>query len=137
MRPSQRFPFEVLHHQVVGADIVQRTDVGMVERGNRARLCFKPLGKGFAHDFYRDLPPQPGIDSLVNLAHTAGGDEPDNAESLRQQRPLGKLPGQGLGLQRKAAHGRPGKKGPRLVVFGEQPLHLGAYACVRRLFLHE
>jgi hypothetical protein len=44
---SQGFPFQVFHHQVINAvllaDIVERADVGMIQRRNRACLPIEPL----------------------------------------------------------------------------------------------
>jgi hypothetical protein len=35
-RRSDRLPVDVLHHEVIRPDIIQRADVGMIQRGNRA-----------------------------------------------------------------------------------------------------
>jgi hypothetical protein len=44
---GQGLPFQVLHHQEIGAllvaDVIQRADVRMVERGNGLRLALKAL----------------------------------------------------------------------------------------------
>ena len=95
-RPSldasgQGLPLKVFHDQVVGTDVVQRANAGMVERGNGVGLRLKPLAEGFSHNLDGDFPPQPGIHGFVNLAHPAGGDEAEDAESSRQHRPFRKL----------------------------------------------
>ena len=40
---SQRFALHQFHHQVVRADIVQRADVGVADRRNRARLLLESV----------------------------------------------------------------------------------------------
>ena len=42
-RAAQRRAVDVLHHQVVRADVVQRADVRMVQRGDRARLLLETI----------------------------------------------------------------------------------------------
>ncbi len=37
---------DVLHHQIVGADIVQRADMGMIQRRDRARLALEAITSG-------------------------------------------------------------------------------------------
>ena len=43
--PSQRLALYQFHHQVVGADIIKRAYVRMVERRNRQSLTLKPAGE--------------------------------------------------------------------------------------------
>jgi hypothetical protein len=43
-RTLERLALDVLHHQIVRADIVQRANVRMVQRGDRARLLVEPGG---------------------------------------------------------------------------------------------
>ena len=40
---GERGTLDELHHQVVGADVVQRADVGMIQRGDGAGFALKAL----------------------------------------------------------------------------------------------
>ena len=46
------------HHQVVGANVVEGADVGMIQGGNRPSLLLEPLAEEFRRDFDSDLPPK-------------------------------------------------------------------------------
>lgn len=41
---------DLLDHEVVGADVVERADVGMVERGRRPRFAFESVAEREARD---------------------------------------------------------------------------------------
>ena len=83
----ERLAFQVLHHQerqpLVAVDIVERADVGMVQRGDGARLALEALhcgavrSQGFRQKLHRDRAPQPGIFSLINHAHAAAAEHGD------------------------------------------------------------
>jgi hypothetical protein len=42
---GQRLAFDELHDEIVGTDVVQRADVGMIERRDRARFALEALGE--------------------------------------------------------------------------------------------
>ena len=44
-RPSQRSAFHELHDQVVGPDVVERADVGMIQRRNGTRFADESLAE--------------------------------------------------------------------------------------------
>ena len=44
-RPFERLALDVLHHQVVRADVVELADVGMIQRGDRARLALEAFAE--------------------------------------------------------------------------------------------
>ena len=79
---------QVLHHQEIGAvfvtDVVERTDVRMVEGGNRPRLAFKPFPEVRVRrdirrqDFDRDAAIQACVARFVDFAHAARTDERDD-----------------------------------------------------------
>ena len=77
-RSAQRFTLQVFEHQVavafVSADVVERANVGMIDRRNRARFDLKPFGKLAGQQFHRDNTAEPRISGLVHLAHTARTD---------------------------------------------------------------
>ena len=57
------------------ADVVNRTDVGMIEGGGRLRFPLETfqslaiLGQGLGQELERDKPVQAGVFSLVDHAH--------------------------------------------------------------------
>ena len=59
------------------ADVVDRADVGMIERRRRARLAAEPLdrlripGDVVGQELQRDVPPEPRVPGLVDHAHPA------------------------------------------------------------------
>ena len=64
-------------HGIDGADLVNRNDVRMIERGRGARLLLKAahavglLGKLFEQDFDSEFAAQPFVFGQINLAHSA------------------------------------------------------------------
>jgi len=66
------------HDEVIGAYIVERTNVGMVQCGNGVRFPFEALGEMFRGNLYGDGPIQPRISRLVHLAHAARSDRRKN-----------------------------------------------------------
>lgn len=44
---GDRRAVDKLHHQIIRADIVERADIGVVERSHRPRFTFKPRGEPF------------------------------------------------------------------------------------------
>ena len=44
-RPLERRAFDVLHHQIIRADIVELADVGMIQRRNRLRFALESFAE--------------------------------------------------------------------------------------------
>jgi hypothetical protein len=65
------FALHQFHYQVVGADIVERADIGMVQRGNGAGLALETVAEVRIGRFYGDGAPQPRIHRSKNLPHAA------------------------------------------------------------------
>ena len=42
---AERWSLDVLHHQVVGTHVVERADVGVIQRRDRAGLAIEPLAE--------------------------------------------------------------------------------------------
>jgi hypothetical protein len=61
-----------LHHEVVRAHIVERTDVRMIQRGHRASLALEPFAELPGGDFDGDGAVQTGVASAVDFSHAAG-----------------------------------------------------------------
>src|SRR5438270_45417 len=70
-RAGKRFPFHVFHHQVVGADVEQMTDVGVIERGDGPGFRAEALRKLRAGALYGDLPVHAQVARPKHLAHSA------------------------------------------------------------------
>src|SRR5437879_4814884 len=134
---SQRFTFEVFHHQEIGVvlltDVVKRADMRMVQAGNGARLphnsfmYFRAIGKISSQyrDGYKAL--QPSICSLVDLAHAAFAQE--RQDLIRPQ----------LGTVHqyvRLAVGKSEKTIARLVVSGEQRFHLASHGLLHANLIH-
>ena len=69
---------------VVRADVVEVADVRMVEGGDRAGFALEALapllvaGQLFRQDFDGNQAIEPGVARLIDLAHAAGADQPDD-----------------------------------------------------------
>src|SRR5579863_3133583 len=78
---GQSFTFDVLHHEEIGAvlraDIVERADVRMVQRGDSPRFALKALarfrrfGKMLGQNFDGDGAVEARIAGAINLTHAA------------------------------------------------------------------
>src|SRR5262249_11395251 len=78
---AQRPPLDVFHREirrlVYRAHVVDRDDVGMVQRGGGARLLLEPLsprsvrGNRGGKDLHRDLPAKPRVPRLPHFSHSA------------------------------------------------------------------
>src|SRR5450432_4796743 len=64
-------PVHELHHQVIGADIVNLADVGMVQRGDGAGLAFEAVGEGGLRKLDGDRAVETRVAGLPHLAHAA------------------------------------------------------------------
>ena len=84
----KRLPFEMLEHQVVelavAADVVDGTDVRIVQRGNRARFLLEALprfrirGERAGQHLDRDRAIEPDVARAVDLAHPSSTKRSDD-----------------------------------------------------------
>jgi hypothetical protein len=99
---AERLPLQQLRHHVrravVGADVVDGQNVGVVEHAGGARLLFEtaqPVRVRVlvgAEDFDRHLPPEPNVLGPVHFPHPSGayyGGDPVRPELLADQRGRG------------------------------------------------
>src|SRR5215204_3583905 len=76
-RSPQRRALDVLEHEVARADVVDLTDVRVVQAGDRARFLFEPAQSIGLRDelwgqhFDRDIPTQSAVASTIDLAHAS------------------------------------------------------------------
>jgi len=83
----ERLAFQVLHHEEVDvallADVVQRADVRVIQRGDRLRFALEPVaplrivGEMRRQHFDRDRAVQSRVGCFVDLAHAAGAQRGD------------------------------------------------------------
>ncbi len=112
---GERPPLAVLHHQVVDAvllpDIVQSTDVGVIQRRDGPRFPLEADPEpGVARelrreDFDRDVPRQTRIPREIDLAHPARADALDDL--------VGPEPGSPLDLHGWKEDTPPGRQKPK------------------------
>src|SRR5215831_21251579 len=76
---SDRHAVDKLHHQVIRPDIVERADIGVVERSHSPRFAIKSLSELFIGHFDGDDPTQPHVPGFVNATHPAS---PDGSKDL-------------------------------------------------------
>ena len=67
----QRFALHQFHHQVVRPNVVERADVRVVQRGNRARLALETGAELLVSDLDGDGAAQSRVDRPKDLAHAA------------------------------------------------------------------
>src|ERR1022692_2889577 len=72
----QRFAFQQLHHQIVGADVVKGTDVAMIQGGDRASFSLESLAEFLTAGFDRDFSRQTSIGGPVDFSHPSRADLP-------------------------------------------------------------
>ncbi|OFW47357.1 MAG: hypothetical protein A3J29_23325 [Acidobacteria bacterium RIFCSPLOWO2_12_FULL_67_14b] len=77
-RSMQRKALDVLHHEIVGADVVQRADMGMVQRGDGAGLALEAGDVARLRALDGDRPVQAGVAGGPDFAHPALADERDD-----------------------------------------------------------
>ncbi len=73
---GQRPPGDEIHHDVVGADLVHRHDVRVVQPRRRRGLDPQAIGRAVAQDLDRHLATQVGVARLEHVAGPAVGNTP-------------------------------------------------------------
>jgi hypothetical protein len=64
-----------LHDQIVGTDVVERTDIGMVQGRNRAHLSLEASREPLVQDLDGHVPAKAAIACAVDASHTSDADE--------------------------------------------------------------
>jgi hypothetical protein len=70
-RARKRFALDILHHQIVRADVVELTNVGMVQRSDGAGFTFEALAELDGRYLDGDDAVEACIAGLPYFAHTA------------------------------------------------------------------
>jgi hypothetical protein len=65
----ERRTLDVLHHQIIRTDIMQRADVRVIQCRDDARFAFEALGEFGFGDFQRDDAVQSRIAGFVHFTH--------------------------------------------------------------------
>ena len=73
-RPLERRALDVLHHQVIRPNIVQRANVGMIQRRHGASFALETLTELGLGSFDRNDAIEARVASLVHFAHSARTD---------------------------------------------------------------
>ena len=68
---GDRVALEQFHHQVVGADVVKRADVGVIQRRNRARLALEAGAELLVGELDGDGAAEARVDGAKDFAHAA------------------------------------------------------------------
>src|SRR5262245_27876859 len=70
-RPGDRPSLDVLHDEVVLADVIEGADMVMVQCGDGARFTLEPVAEPFVRFLDRNRAVEAGVPGLVDRAHTA------------------------------------------------------------------
>src|SRR5258708_11403579 len=73
-RTFDRLALDVLHHQIIRPDVMQRTDVRMIQRGDSSCLASETLGELLTGNFDGHDAVKTRVERLVHLAHAAHAD---------------------------------------------------------------
>ena len=67
-------PLDVLHDQIIGTNVVERADVGMVQRGDGLGFLLKASAETNQRSLDGDVAIQPRVTGTPHLTHTAPAD---------------------------------------------------------------
>ena len=62
------------HHQVIGADVVELADVGMIQRSHRVYFAREAVAEALGGDFDGHVAAHTGIVRAIDFAHASGAD---------------------------------------------------------------
>ncbi len=88
-RAFQRLALHQLHDEVVGTDVVQRADVGMIQRGDGAGFALESIAEVLGRHLDGDVAADAGIVRAVDDAHSACANLRDDlvgAEAIANRR---------------------------------------------------
>ena len=71
----QILALDVLHDEEVRPDVIEMTDVGVVQRGDRPDLAREPIRELFRRDLDGDVAVEARVVGAIHLAHAALPDE--------------------------------------------------------------
>jgi hypothetical protein len=71
---GERLTFHQFHHQVIRANVIQRADVGMVQRGDGPSFPLEASTELLRANFDGDLTAKASVYRPINTAHGAGAD---------------------------------------------------------------
>ena len=74
-RSLQCLAFDILHDQIVRSDVVEVTDVGVVQGRDRARFAGEALRELDVRDFDRDVAIEARVVGAIHLAHATFADQ--------------------------------------------------------------
>src|SRR6185436_10030976 len=71
-RSVQRLPVNVLHDEVIGSDVMQSTNIRMIQTRDRLRLALEPVAEPLAGNFDGDGASQTRVAGAIHLSHASG-----------------------------------------------------------------
>src|SRR5262249_35920194 len=74
-RPAQRLAVDVLQHQEIRADVVNLTDMRMIQRRNRPSFLLKASAVRGFEPLERDYPAKPRVAGPPHLTHATSTNE--------------------------------------------------------------
>ena len=77
-RPLESRALDVLHHQVIRPDIVERANVGMIQRRHGASFALETLAELFVRNLDCDDSIEPRVARLVHFTHATRADGRNN-----------------------------------------------------------
>jgi len=77
-RPFQWSALDVLHHQIVWADVVQRADVRVIQRRHNASLALEPVSESSCATLMATHAIESGVPRLPHFSHAPRADRREN-----------------------------------------------------------
>ena len=74
-RAFQSLALDILHHQIVGADVIQRADMRVIQGGDGPRLALETFAELFTADLDRHRAVQTRVKRFEDPAHAAGPEQ--------------------------------------------------------------
>ena len=71
-------PLDQFHHKVVRTDIIDVTDVGMIERGDSSDFALEPIVETIGRELDGDLATHAPVACAIDFTHTAGAERCDD-----------------------------------------------------------
>jgi hypothetical protein len=73
---GERRSFDQFHDQIIGTDVVERADIGMIQRRDSAGLTLEPVAELLRRKLDGHFAPEPSVGSTVDFAHSSSAESP-------------------------------------------------------------
>src|SRR5262249_35427223 len=78
-RTFRTLAFDKFHHEIIWTDIVERTDIRMIQRGYYAHLASESFAESLARDFNRYIAASARIVRSIDSAHASSRKKRENS----------------------------------------------------------